>query len=190
MVLVDEARRAAAQFERQYGEPMPVETLVKKVCALKQLYTQWGGQRPFGVKLVFAGYDNDRRSLATTFSDATLIGGFQLYASDPSGTYGGYQGLAFGQNSAGGQSYLGNEYVKDLPLLADDAKDALHLALTCMTKTSDSELDSGEHVDLFTISLTTKTSSDDICDHKFFDKDTIAGFLKTIKANDTPENNP
>lgn len=56
---------------------MPVEQLVKRVCDLKQGYTQYGGLRPFGVSFLFAGYDPLHR--------------FQLYASDPSGNYSGWR---------------------------------------------------------------------------------------------------
>ena len=56
-ILINAARVAAGRYKYQYGEPMPVEQLVSKVCDHKQLYTQYGGQRPFGVKFLFAGYD-------------------------------------------------------------------------------------------------------------------------------------
>jgi len=44
-ILINEARLAAQRYRYQYGEPMPVEQLVEKVCNHKQLYTQWGAAR-------------------------------------------------------------------------------------------------------------------------------------------------
>jgi hypothetical protein len=37
-------------------EPIPVEQLVRNVCDTKQGYTQFGGQRPFGVSILYAGW--------------------------------------------------------------------------------------------------------------------------------------
>ena len=39
-ILINEARVAAQRYKYQYGEPIPVEQLVEKVCNHKQLYTQ------------------------------------------------------------------------------------------------------------------------------------------------------
>lgn len=35
---------------------MPVEQLVRTLCDTKQGYTQYGGLRPFGVSLLYAGW--------------------------------------------------------------------------------------------------------------------------------------
>ncbi|MHA1836276.1 MAG: archaeal proteasome endopeptidase complex subunit alpha, partial [Candidatus Odinarchaeia archaeon] len=70
-ILIDFAR-VQAQIERlTYDEPIMVETLVKKISDMKQVYTQQAGIRPFGVSLLIAGYDAK---------------GPQLYSTDPSGT--------------------------------------------------------------------------------------------------------
>lgn len=39
-----------------YQEPIPCEQLVRMICDLKQGYTQFGGQRPFGVSLLYGGW--------------------------------------------------------------------------------------------------------------------------------------
>ena len=44
------------------------------------------GKRPFGVSLLYMGWDKHY--------------GFQLYQSDPSGNYGGWKGTCIGNNSA------------------------------------------------------------------------------------------
>merc|ERR1712026_480591 len=56
-VLINEMRLAAERYRFQYGSSMPLEQLVNFVCDMKQYYTQNGGQRPFGVAFLFAGYD-------------------------------------------------------------------------------------------------------------------------------------
>ena len=50
---------------------MPCEQLVSFVCDIKQAYTQYGGKRPFGVSILYMGWDKEL--------------GYQLYQSDPSG---------------------------------------------------------------------------------------------------------
>lgn len=49
------------------------------------------GKRPFGVSLLYMGWDKHY--------------GFQLYQSDPSGNYGGWKATCIGNNSAVSQCY-------------------------------------------------------------------------------------
>ena len=69
--LVNYARNAAQKYLLSYDDNIPVEQLVQRLCDLKQGYTQFGGLRPFGVSLLYAGFDAHH--------------GFQLYQSDLSG---------------------------------------------------------------------------------------------------------
>jgi 20S proteasome subunit alpha 3 len=55
--LIQHLRTQAQQFLFTYGEQMPCEQMVQRVCDLKQGYTQYGGLRPFGVAFLYAGYD-------------------------------------------------------------------------------------------------------------------------------------
>ena len=59
------------RYFHQYNEVMPCEQLVSHLCDIKQAYTQYGGKRPFGVSLLYMGWDKEL--------------GYQLYQSDPSG---------------------------------------------------------------------------------------------------------
>ena len=69
----------------KFQTPIPVETLVRNLCDVKQSYTQYGGLRPFGVSLLFMGWDKHY--------------GFQLYQTDPSGNYGGWKATCIGSSS-------------------------------------------------------------------------------------------
>uniref|UniRef100_A0A7S3NR86 Proteasome subunit alpha type n=1 Tax=Aureoumbra lagunensis TaxID=44058 RepID=A0A7S3NR86_9STRA len=131
-ILIDEARLAAQRYDYAYDNPIPVEQLVQRVCNHKQLYTQYGGQRPFGVKFLFAGYDSHL--------------GFQIYVSDPSGTYSGWKATSLGQNANAGQSLLKQEYSPDLNL-----EQSTFLALKVLDKTMESV--TSDNLDLFTLSL-------------------------------------
>lgn len=99
-ILVDKLREIGARHKGSYGDDIPVEQLVRQLCDIKQYYTQVGGwfnlklrickvfllsgKRPFGVSLVYAGWDPHH--------------GFQLYQSDPSGNYTGWQATCIGKN--------------------------------------------------------------------------------------------
>jgi len=115
-VLVNYARTASQRYYFTYQEPMPVEQLVQVICDMNQGYTQFGGQRPFGVSALYAGWDKKF--------------GFQLLQSDPSGNYNGWKASAIGQNSSAAQGLLKQEYDDGMTLAKGKA-----LALKCMTKT-------------------------------------------------------
>lgn len=54
-ILVNSLRQWSQQHRLVYQEDMPVEQLVKRLCDIKQGYTQYGGLRPFGVSLLYMG---------------------------------------------------------------------------------------------------------------------------------------
>ncbi|KFP01227.1 Proteasome subunit alpha type-4, partial [Calypte anna] len=95
-VLTNELRLIAQRYLLQYQEPIPCEQLVTALCDIKQAYTQFGGKRPFGVSLLYIGWDKHY--------------GFQLYQSDPSGNYGGWKATCIGNNSAAAVSMLKQDY--------------------------------------------------------------------------------
>eukprot|EP01098_Paradermamoeba_levis_P007431 TRINITY_DN306_c0_g1_i1.p1 TRINITY_DN306_c0_g1~~TRINITY_DN306_c0_g1_i1.p1 ORF type:complete len:252 (-),score=93.28 TRINITY_DN306_c0_g1_i1:87-842(-) len=118
-ILINYARLSAQRHLFSYQEAMPVEQLVQSICDLKQGYTQYGGQRPFGVSFLYAGWDKHY--------------GFQLYHSDPSGNYGGWKATAIGKNNSNAQSILKQDYKEDINL-----KEALVLAVKVLSKSMDS----------------------------------------------------
>ena len=73
-LLTNELRLIGQRYKYSYGESIPCEQLVSWLCDIKQAYTQSGGKRPFGVSILYMGWDKHY--------------GFQLYQSDPSGTIG------------------------------------------------------------------------------------------------------
>ncbi|KXS21499.1 N-terminal nucleophile aminohydrolase [Gonapodya prolifera JEL478] len=132
--LVTYARQQAARYRTTYGESMPVEQLVQRMCDLKQGYTQFGGLRPFGVSFVYAGYDTHR--------------GFQLYTSDPSGNYAGWRANCIGANSTNAQSILKSDYKDEITL-----SEAVSLAVKVLSKTMDSATITSEKIEFATLSL-------------------------------------
>lgn len=155
-ILINQARVSAQQYAYKYGERIPVEDLVKQVCDHKQLYTQYGGQRPFGVKFLFAGYDEHF--------------GYQLYLSDPSGNYGGWKATCMGQNANAGQSLLKNEYE---PKMTTDQ--CVKLALNVLHKSMESL--TADNLDLFSL----KRDQDGNMVHTVYPHDTVAQLLNQVK---------
>ncbi|MEW6062809.1 MAG: archaeal proteasome endopeptidase complex subunit alpha [Nanoarchaeota archaeon] len=58
-VLIERAQIVSQQHKITYDEPIDMQSLVKDVCNVKQAYTQYGGARPFGVSIIFAGIDEN-----------------------------------------------------------------------------------------------------------------------------------
>jgi 20S proteasome alpha/beta subunit len=88
------------------------------------------GLRPFGVSLLYAGYDPHYH--------------FQLYHSDPSGNYSGWKATCIGANNGTAQSLLKQEYKDDI-----EVKDAIGLVLRTMSKTMDSTTLGSEKCECF-----------------------------------------
>lgn len=133
-ILLTQARLVAQRHLFKYGERAPVETLVQQLADYKHVYTQTGGLRPFGVSLMYAGWDEHR--------------GFQLYLSDPSGNYGGWKAAAMGANCGNATSHLKGAYEEGISVT-----DALDLAVTTLLKALDTSTPSADRVDVAVLTL-------------------------------------
>jgi len=131
-VLTNELRLISQRYLLQYGEPMPCEQLVSWLCDIKQAYTQYGGKRPFGVSILYAGWDKHY--------------GFQLYQSDPSGNYGGWKATCIGNNSNAAVSMLKQEYKEGVTL-----QEAKALSIKILSKTLDTTKLSPEKLEIATV---------------------------------------
>lgn len=129
---------------------------MRSLCDAKQGYTQFGGLRPYGVSLLYAGWDAER--------------GFQLYLSDPSGNYSGWRAAAVGANSGAAQNMLRSDYDE-----ACDTDAALRLAVKVLSKTMDSTL-SADKVELATVTR----GSDGIVRFRIWDDKDMEGVLAEV----------
>jgi 20S proteasome subunit alpha 3 len=133
-ILVNYARSNSQQYLYSYQEPCPVEQLVKVMCDLKQGYTQYGGQRPFGVSFLYAGWDKHL--------------GFQLYTSDPSGNYGGWRAFSVGAGKQAAESILKTDFNEGMTL-----EEGKKLVIKVLSKTIDSTSLNSEVVEFATLAL-------------------------------------
>lgn len=160
-VLTNELRLIAQRYLLQYQEPIPCEQMVSTLCDLKQAYTQFGGKRPFGVSLLYMGWDKHY--------------GFQLYQSDPSGNYGGWKATCIGNNSSNAVSMLKQEYKEG----ETDLQQALQLAIKVLSKTLDMTKLTAEKVEIAT--LTRENGKTKI---QILNASTVEGLIKVHEAEE------
>ena len=82
-VLVDRAQVKSQQHRVTYDSAIDVLSVVKEICDLKQICTQSGGLRPFGVSLLIAGVEEN--------------GTPKLYLTEPYGLYFQYKAVVIGE---------------------------------------------------------------------------------------------
>jgi len=134
-VLVERAQLKAQQHRIEYDSPIDTLSVIKDICNLKQLTTQSGGLRPFGVALLVAGIDE---------------GGMSLYETDPTGLYYQYKATVIGEGEADVEEMLHKEYKESMSL-----EDGLKLAIKLLKKALNSGFEA-DRIDAFQIPLNTK----------------------------------
>ncbi|MDP2946726.1 MAG: archaeal proteasome endopeptidase complex subunit alpha [Nanoarchaeota archaeon] len=107
-ILIEKARVLAQQHRVTYDSPSKTESIVQDIADVKQQFTQYGGARPFGVSLMFAGMED------------TPV----LFATDVTGNYLKYKANAIGENDEKIKVKLREKFKSDLT-----TKEALKMIL-------------------------------------------------------------
>jgi proteasome alpha subunit len=115
-VLVDKARLDSQIYQLTYSETISVEELAKRIGDHKQMYTQYGGIRPFGASLLIAGVDDN---------------GPQVFVTHPSGALYEYKAKAIGQNNKEVNDVLEKKY-GEVKTLEDAIRVSLEAISTSM----------------------------------------------------------
>ena len=113
-VLVDRAQLKAQQHRVTYDSEVDTLTIVKDICDLKQVCTQSGGLRPFGVSILVAGIDDHTP---------------KLFETDPIGIYFQYMATAIGEGEVEVEEILHNEYKSGITI-----DEGLKLSLKALKK--------------------------------------------------------
>lgn len=132
--LVDVARVDSQRHRMSYNEAPSVETIAREVCDLMQMYTQYGGIRPFGVSLLIAGVDD----------------GPKLFEAEPSGAMTSYKADSIGANKKEVDELLEREYKDTMTTM-----EAVSLGIKALKKTQEERLLS-ENVEVSIIDMKTK----------------------------------
>lgn len=118
--LINYARVQAQSFRLTYDEPVRMNMLVKTIADLKQMYTQYGGIRPFGCALFFIGIDST---------------GPQIYTTSPSGIYRPYKAYALGSGEAQAREHIQTNYKENMSF-----KEIVDLALNAIKESVEEDL--------------------------------------------------
>ena len=122
--LVEHARATAVNHTFVYDEPIKTESLAQSVSDVALRFGDIGegtkSSRPYGVALLFAGFDES---------------GPKLYVTDPSGTYMQYQAKAIGSAGEAAQVELVEQYKENL-----STEEALTMALKILTQVMEEKI--------------------------------------------------
>lgn len=116
-VLVERAQLRAQQHKVTYDSPIDTLTIVKDICNLKQICTQSGGLRPFGVSIIVAGIDES---------------GARVFVTDPTGIYFQYKATAIGEGETEIEEILHKEYKESMTI-----EEGLKLCVKALKKVLD-----------------------------------------------------
>jgi proteasome alpha subunit len=100
-ILVDNAQVLAQQNRITYGSPIDPISIIRMTADKKQMFTQYGGARPFGVAFMLAGVNK---------------GQSHLYTSDVTGNYYAYKANAIGENDEKIKEILRTDYKEDMDI--------------------------------------------------------------------------
>jgi proteasome alpha subunit len=100
-LLVENSQVKAQQHHVTYDAPIDSLSVVRSISSIKQMCTQSGGLRPFGVSLLIIGVDET---------------GPKLYVSEPAGIYFQYYAAVIGEGEAKVEEILHKEYKKTLTI--------------------------------------------------------------------------
>lgn len=121
--LVQIARQKSQENRSYYDEAIGVETLVKEISGINQVFTQYAGMRPFGVSFIIGGVDST---------------GSRLFETEPSGALAEYSAIAVGKNKNKAMDFFEKNY-KD--------KMGLDEGISLLLKAMASALDEKEKMD-------------------------------------------
>lgn len=100
-MLVDEAQVVAQQHRVTYGSPIEPLNVIRMIADKKQMFTQYGGSRPFGVAVMIAGTNKGRS---------------HLYTSDVTGNFFAFRANAIGENDEQIKEILRSEFKDDMSI--------------------------------------------------------------------------
>ena len=119
-VLIDKARLLAQQHRMTYDSAPSTESIVRDIADVKQQFTQYGGARPFGVSMMFAGINGEP----------------VLYTTDITGNYLRFKANAIGENDEKIRKLLRDKYKKGL-----SSREGVKLALDIFREVEGEDFD-------------------------------------------------
>ena len=100
-VLIDQAQVLAQQNRVTYNSPIEPIAIVQMIADRKQMSTQYGGLRPYGVAIMLGGVSKGR---------------VHLYTTDVTGNYTAYKANAIGENDEKIKEILRRDYNESMTI--------------------------------------------------------------------------
>ncbi len=152
-VLIERAQLKAQQHKVTYDSPVDVLSIVKDICDIKQICTQSGGLRPFGVSILIAGVDQT---------------GPKLFETDPTGIFFQFKATAIGEGETEIVDILNKKYKENMTI-----EEALKLCIWALARVVPDKF-SAERIDTAYIKIDEKQ-------FKKFSKEKIEKIVKEVK---------
>ncbi|BBL61269.1 proteasome endopeptidase complex,subunit alpha [Methanobrevibacter arboriphilus] len=159
--LIERARMESQINKITYNEPIRVESLAKKICDMKQMYTQNGGVRPFGSALIIGGVNKN---------------GCKLFETDPSGALIEYKATAIGSGRSAAMDVFEENYREDMTI-----NEAIDLALDAVYEATEGKT-TVESVEIAVIDKETRKY------RKISDEEVAVHVESLIARKDTDDN--
>ena len=137
--LIEDARLKAQRNRLVYNEPVSALSITRELCNTKQLYTQYGGARPFGAALLVAGVNKKPH----------------LFETDPSGAFTEYTATAIGIGKGDVEKVFESNYKAGL-----SRTDAIDLVLMGLNVISDEPIVK-ENIEMVAVELGDKYNAID-----------------------------
>lgn len=118
--LVDGARVDAQRHRITYNEAPDIDLIARGVCDTMQVYTQYGGIRPFGVSLLIAGVDST---------------GPKLFEAEPSGAMTAYKADSIGAHKKEVDEALEKNFKETISV-----DDAIKIAMDAIKSTQEEKI--------------------------------------------------
>ncbi len=100
-ILVDDGQVLAQQHRITYDTPIEPIAVIRLIADKKQMFTQYGGSRPFGISLLLGGVSK---------------GKCHLYTSDVTGNFFAYRANAIGENDEQIKEILRSDFKDDMDI--------------------------------------------------------------------------
>lgn len=120
-ILIDQAQVLAQQHRVTYDSPVEPISVIRMIADKKQVFTQYGGARPYGVAFLLGGVSK---------------GVAHLYTSDVTGNFFAYKANAIGENDEKIKEILRRDYKEDMSI-EDGIKFALKIFKDLLEKNFD-----------------------------------------------------
>ncbi len=100
-ILIDAAQVISQQNRVTYGSPIEPIAVIRMIADKKQMFTQYGGARPFGIALLLGGVNK---------------GQSHLYTSEVTGNFFAYRANAIGENDEKIKEILRKDYNENMTI--------------------------------------------------------------------------